>query len=149
MFKTDINVKTGSVTGIEWMRAAIKAAEKILKPKKSYRLSVALVPPKEMRLLNKEYAKKNKVTDVLSFAVHRESKGTFIVPKTDESYLGEIVICPSMARDSAKKQGHSQKKELQTLLVHGLLHLLGYKHQRVKDEKKMFTLQEKIIKSIK
>lgn len=90
-----------------------------------------------MRQLNRTWRGKDKVTDVLSF-------------KLDEGPLkGEILLSYEQAARQAKQMNHSTQDELCFLIVHGVLHLWGYDHEDPKDAKKMFPLQEKILKSLK
>jgi len=113
-----------------------KVAEKVLKGeknKKKIELSIAIVNPQEIKKLNKEYRKKNKPTDVLSFG---EIGGD----------ISEIVICP----EEVEKNGKDFKKELTLVLIHGILHLLSYDHEKTKKEaEKMFQKQEEYFSKIK
>jgi len=107
-----------------------KVAERILEGenKRNTDLSIALVGPGRIRKLNKKYRGKNRVTDVLSFP---------------DNGLGEIVICLREVKKNAKKFGSSFKKELSTCLIHGILHLLGYDHEKsVEEVKKMRDREE-------
>ena len=92
------------------------------KEKKKLSLSVALVRPTRIKELNKKYRKKNKATDVLSF-LYGDS--------------GEIVICLKKVKENAKKFGFSFKEEIARVLIHSVLHLLGYEHQSKKKAKTM------------
>ena len=95
-----------------------------------------------IRRLNRQWRGQDKVTDVLSFA-WGESGGT----KSD--LLAEIFICyPQIARQ-AKQYGVSAKEEFARMLIHGILHSVGYDHVTKPQAKKMFNLQEKILASIK
>lgn len=108
----------------------VKSVLKKLKVKKA-NVSIALVDRKTIRQLNKWYRGKDKVTDVLSFGTGKPRKFTsFFITK---NYIGEIVICYSQTKKQAREFGHTIKKELKILLTHGLLHLLGYNHQRMKN----------------
>lgn len=101
------------------------------------RVSVTLVSTSKITKLNAQYRKKKKPTDVLSFP----APTVFW-----EHTLGEIVIGAPVCLKQAKEQNHSWKKELDVLLVHGLLHLLGYDHEKSKkDEVKMRSLEAKIL----
>ena len=93
-----------------------KIGEEVLKKEKkdSKDLSIALIRQKEIRELNKNYRKRDKSTDVLSFKYNT---------------LGEVIICPEMVRANAKKFNSTFKKELARVLIHGILHLLGYSHE--------------------
>ena len=113
-----------------------KVATKVLKEeknKKKIELSIAIVNPQEIKKLNKKYRKKNKPTDVLSFG---EIGGD----------ISEIVICP----EEVEKNGKDFKKELTLVLIHGILHLLSYDHEKTKKEaEKMFQKQEEYLSKIK
>ena len=91
-------------------------------------LSVALVAPLRIKELNKRYRKKNRPTDVLSFQ--------------DKENWGEIVICPVEVEKNAQKFNSNFKNELSRVLIHGVLHLLGYDHEKDKDEEKMRQKEE-------
>lgn len=111
-------------------------------------LSINLVSKTRIQSMNKKYRNKNKPTDVLSFPLHN-----YLLPnKTKETILeiGDIFICPSVAVEKAQKNNSSVIDELKFLTVHGLLHLLGYDHEKSSAEKKtMFQLQDKILKKLK
>ena len=97
-------------------------------------ISIALVEPKEIRRLNKDYRKKDSVTDVLSFA----NKNDIIEIKGREnSFIGEIVLCPKKIRENSKEFNVDFIKELYWALTHGVLHLLGYTHGNFENTKKM------------
>jgi probable rRNA maturation factor len=85
-------------------------------------VSVALVSDRRVRALNREYRRKNAVTDVLSFPSHQS-------PATSHRLLGDIVIARGVASRQARAAGHSELTELKVLALHGLLHLLGYDHE--------------------
>jgi probable rRNA maturation factor len=81
-------------------------------------VTVAVVSDARVRALNQRYRRKLRATDVLSF------------PSEDPGYLGDIVIAAGVARRQARQAGHSIQTELRILALHGLLHLLGYDHER-------------------
>lgn len=103
--------------------------------------SLVFVDEREIQKLNKEYRGIDKVTDVLSFAFE-DCKDILY---NDIRLLGDIYICISRMKAQAQEYGHSEKRELSFLAVHGLLHLLGYDHQDKEEEKIMFALQELIL----
>ena len=80
-------------------------------------ITVAVVPDGRVRELNRRFRRKNSATDVLSFPA-------------GSGDLGDIVIATGVARRQAKEAGHSLQTELRVLALHGLLHLLGYDHER-------------------
>ena len=85
-------------------------------------VGVALVSNARVRALNRRYRRRDYATDVLSFPN--------LQSLTPDRYLGDIVIATGVARRQARKAGHSELTELRVLALHGLLHLLGYDHER-------------------
>jgi probable rRNA maturation factor len=127
-------------------------------------ISLAIVGDGRMRKLNKMYRGKNRVTDVLAFAnrsiipylakafprLKRGEDFKFIEPPDGVKRLGEIIICYPRAKKQAKRLGHSLEKELTILLIHGILHLLGYEHEKGGPEaEEMKEMEEKILKQVK
>ena len=106
--------------------------------------SIIFVTPEEIQKLNSEYRKIDRVTDVISFALEDDEDKIL-----DLRILGDIYICIDKMLEQAKEYCHSNKRELSFLTVHGLLHLLGYDHQTVEEEKEMFGLQDKILEEEK
>jgi len=90
-------------------------------------VSLAIVSDRRVRSLNRTYRRKDYATDVLSFSTHPNS----LVPNPDNGrFLGDIVIARGVARRQAREARHSELTELRVLALHGLLHLLGYDHER-------------------
>lgn len=119
--------------------AALKAARL-----HTAKVSVAFVSREVMRRWNKLYRKSNMATDVLSFGFSR--------PSGEEKRwqrFGELLIAESVAKKNAQRKKLPPKDELKLLLIHGVLHLSGYNHEKKSEEKKMFALQERILKSLK
>ena len=81
-------------------------------------VTVAIIADARVRRLNRVYRKQDQPTDVLSF------------PSEDDGCLGDIAIAAGVARRQAMTAGHSLQTELRVLALHGLLHLLGYDHDR-------------------
>ncbi len=111
---------------------------------KKAELSVVLTGDGEVRKLNRLYRKKDKTTDVLSFPLLEGKKlkaGKGSIP------LGDVVLSLPQTKRQAARQGRDFRAELALLLTHGILHLLGYDHATKAQEKKMFGLQTKILKS--
>lgn len=101
-------------------------------------LSIDLVGDGRMRRLNREYRKKDRTTDVLAFAM-RESASPVL------ALLGDVVISVPTARRQAKEGGRSLSEELAWLLVHGVLHLCGYDHERSDVEARRMKHREQAV----
>ena len=110
---------------------------------KDAELSVTFVDKEEIQQINKIYRDKDKVTDVISFALEEDEPEItgLDIPRV----LGDIIICTDVAQEQATTYGHSFERELGFLALHGFLHLLGYDHMNEEDEKKMFGRQETIL----
>lgn len=104
-------------------------------------MNVIIVSLDEIHKINKEYRGIDRPTDVISFAL--EDDHTFI--NLEYRVLGDIYICLDKAKEQALEYGHSLKREISFLTVHGILHLLGYDHMKEDEEKIMFNLQEEIL----
>ena len=104
--------------------------------------NVIIINNEEIHKMNKEYRGIDRPTDVISFALEDYKD---IKYENDYRVLGDIYISIDKVKEQAKEYGHSEKRELAFLAVHGLLHLLGYDHMEKEDEKVMFGLQEEIL----
>jgi rRNA maturation RNase YbeY len=100
-------------------------------------LTVVFVNPRRMRALNRKYLGRDYATDVLSFRYQGEVVEGLPM-------LGEMVIAPEVAWSQARRWRVSPEREMRKLLVHGLLHLLGYDHET--DAGAMFRLQKRLLR---
>lgn len=107
-------------------------------------VNIIIVDNEKIRTINLEYRNIDRETDVISFAL--EDDDTFI--KLPIRILGDIYISIDKARTQAIEYGHSLKRELAFLTVHGILHLLGYDHMIKSDEEVMFQKQEQILNDL-
>lgn len=94
--------------------------------------------------LNRTYRNIDSETDVLSFPL-QEGDSLICVP---DNYLGDIAISLPRAKSQAEEYGHSLKRELSFLTVHGMLHIMGYDHINEEERKKMFDKQEQILEKM-
>ena len=102
--------------------------------------SIVFIDDKFMHELNMKYRGIDRTTDVLSFAFEDNNNICYNIRQ-----LGEIFVSIPKMKEQAKEYGHSEKRELAFLVVHGLLHLLGYHTLGEKEEKEMFTKQELVL----
>ena len=115
----------------------------------SFEVGIRFFSKQEIKQLNKNYRNVDKETDVLSFPIYDfnfEKLSSF--DYNNVIMLGDIAICKEIASMQAKKFGHSLKRELCFLALHGFLHLLGFDHIKEEDEKVMKSFSEKILKQV-
>ncbi|MFH1945368.1 MAG: rRNA maturation RNase YbeY [Acidobacteriota bacterium] len=93
----------------------------------SAEITLAFVPNREIKKLNRRFLQKDNPTDVLSFPVgEKAADGLY--------YLGDIIISPQIAFCNCRRKPHGLERELEILTIHGFLHLLGYEHDRDLEE---------------
>jgi probable rRNA maturation factor len=107
-------------------------------------LTVRLVDPDTIAVLNEQWMGKKGPTDVLSFPMDELTPGKD-GEESPEGYLGDIALCPQVAEQQAPAAGHSTQDEIDLLTVHGILHLLGYDHAEPQEHKEMFGLQGRLL----
>lgn len=110
-------------------------------------LSVMLVDLPSMEALHVQYMGEDGPTDVLAFAQDEVAMMSGPDPGDDEpvALLGDVVLCPDVARRQAAKAGHSAEQELHLLCTHGILHLLGYDHGEPDEERVMWAVQDRLL----
>lgn len=99
-------------------------------------LSIVFVDKKTSQNLNHQYRGKKKPTDILSFS------------DLFEDQLGELVLCPAIIVEQAAANRWTQKKEYAYMLLHGVLHLLGYDHETDAEAQQMFALQDELFAAL-
>ena len=107
-------------------------------------LAIVLVDEGAMEQLHVQWMDEPGPTDVLSFPMDELRPGTE-EQETPPGLLGDIVLCPQVAREQAETAGHSTLDELLLLTTHGVLHLLGFDHAEPDEEKEMFGIQRDIL----
>ena len=105
-------------------------------------LSVVLSDDAHVRDLHRDYLGIDAPTDVLSFPAAETD------PQSGRAYLGDIVISVPRAAEQARAAGHSLADEVQLLVIHGVLHLLGYDHARPSEKSRMWAVQAAILESV-
>ena len=126
----------------EYMDKLYGLLEYALKKEKldNVEFNVIFVDNNKIHEINKEYRGIDRVTDVISFALEDN-----LDIELDHRLLGDIYICVERAEEQAKEYEHSFLREISFLMIHGLLHLLGYDHMKEDEEKIMFGKQEEIL----
>ncbi len=147
MFTIDFNDHTNLVKD-EWYQqidSLLTFAKKKENINNDAELSVTFVDKDEIQNINKIYKDKDKVTDVISFALEEDEPDIEFNELDIPRVLGDIIICTDVAKEQAENYGHSFERELGFLALHGFLHLLGYDHMNEEDEKEMFGRQDDIL----
>ncbi len=109
-------------------------------------LSLLLVGDRFMRRLNRLYRRKDRTTDVLAFPVRKHSarpapRASRLAPEL----LGDVVISLPQAERQAAQAGHTLEREMAVLVIHGVLHLLGYDHERSAREARRMSRREQVV----
>ena len=104
-----------------------------------YEVSLVFTDSETIKQLNRDYRGVDEPTDVLAFYMlpQKEVDDSFALPPDGVTRLGEVIISYPQAVEQAREQGHSTEKELALLIIHGILHLLGYDHEEPEGESKM------------
>ena len=121
---------------------AVQAALTHQKESLDVNLSVVLTDNRRLQKLNRDYLGIDAPTDVLSFPASESD------PETGARYIGDILISVPYAAKGAKQAGNSLEAELQLLVVHGVLHLLGHDHAKPKEKAKMWKAQREILETL-
>ncbi len=137
------NTQTEKAPFRGYKTAICEAVGKVLESEsftKKAEISVSLVSSEEIRRLNKEFRKVDRVTDVLSFPMDEDENEEF----GGTVFLGDIIVCPKRIAEQAPLYQTDYKREFCLMVIHSALHLLGYDHMNDAEKKEMFALQEKI-----
>lgn len=137
---TDIEMETAAQEGTaETIAAAIEGALK--NRGRAGSVAVRVVDDETIHEINREYRGVDRPTDVISFPAE---EGEEILAPPD-GFIGDIVISYPRAEEQSAEYGHSVRRELSFLAVHGTLHLLGYDHMKEEEAGEMFALQDEIL----
>ena len=133
------------------VKYAVRAVAKDKKLPESLEVNVLLTTSSVIRSVNRETRGIDAETDVLSFPYFEfPDPGVFsgeILPE-GENILGDIIVCGKRLKEQAQKFGHSQKRELSFLIVHSMLHLIGYDHVNAEDAELMEEEQRRLMDEV-
>ena len=134
---------------IEEIKRAVDTIGKLYDIKDS-EVSITLTNDETIHELNRDYRGIDRPTDVLSFAFHESDEPEIITDDIDEAIdtLGDIIISVERAKTQSEDYGHSLRREIVFLTVHGMLHLLGYDHMEESDRLEMEKEQEYIMSQL-
>lgn len=137
---------------IEWLQYIIEQTLLIEDAPPNSEISLALTGQERIHELNRDYRGKDKPTDVLSFSMAEqkveEEPLDFITPPDGMVHLGEVIISYPQAVIQSGEHGHSLKKETAILVIHGVLHILGYDHEKPEMAPEMQTREREILAKI-
>jgi probable rRNA maturation factor len=139
MINVVIANKYKNLVGLEELQAAAQTVLDTLRPEIEYELTIAIEGDAHVQRLNKKYRHIDNTTDVLSF------ESNDLNPESGLLNLGDIIISYPMAFSQSSTAGHPVLSELQLLIVHGMLHLLGYDHTEPGEKEKMWVVQDNIL----
>ena len=147
-----VNVIVNDKTWFNYIKSPklyIKKISKIQKinffKKNNYSLNILLSGNNDIKKLNKQFRKKNKSTDILSFPFQDQDRLKRLIKKTNDIFLGDIIINIKKLDSSSVKKF---KNHLNLLWIHGLLHLFGYDHRKYTNFKKMYKIEKKFLRKI-
>ena len=148
--RVDVRIERpfGGAMSAAWLRSVARRVLAAEGPDEAVEASVVVTDDATVRDLNRRYRDQDEPTDVLSFGLGDSADGSFVLPPDERSHLGEVVISYPTAVRQAEEEGHSVEAELAHLLVHGILHLLGYDHQNAEDERTMRDREAEILADV-
>ena len=136
----------GLVDGV-WVKKIVQQvleAEGVAHP---YEVSMVFTDSQTVQQLNRDYRGMDEPTDVLAFYMLPQGEGDnfFALPPDEVTRLGEVIISYPQAIEQAREQGHSTERELALLIIHGILHLLGYDHEEPEEEDEMRKREKELL----
>jgi len=135
-----------------WLRQLVKESLRAHSLEAQVELSLLVTDDATVRELNRTYRGKDKATDVLSFALEADRRGGaaagFVMPPGEMVHLGEVIVSYPKAVEQAAERLHPVEDELALLVVHGVLHLLGYDHDKPGREREMRSMERKVLSAV-
>ena len=135
-----------------WLRRLVKESLGTHGVTTEVELSLLITDDATVRELNKKYRGKDKTTDVLSFALEadqpRDAATGFVMPPGEKVHLGEVILSYPKAAEQAAERNQAVEDEMALLVVHGVLHLLGYDHDRPAREREMRSLEQRVLSAV-
>lgn len=145
--EVSVEEKFRGLVNEDWVRRIaqqVLEAEGVVSP---YEVSLVFTDSETVQRLNRDYRGVDESTDVLAFYMlpQHGADADFVSPPDDITHLGEVIISYPKAEEQAKEQGHSTEQELTLLIIHGILHLLGYDHEKPEEEAKMKAREKELL----
>jgi len=130
-----------------WVRRIAQTVLKAEGVAPPYEVSLVFTDSETVKQLNRDYRGVDDPTDVLAFYMlpQKGADSAFALPPDGVTRLGEVIVSYPQAVEQAKEQGHSPERELALLIIHGILHLLGYDHEEPEEESKMRERERELL----
>jgi len=130
-----------------WVKKIVQQVLKAEKVEPPYEVSLVFIDSETVKQLNRDYREVDEPTDVLAFHMlpQKGVDDSFALPPDGVIRLGEVIISYPQAVKQAKEQGHSPERELALLIIHGILHLLGYDHEEPEGESEMKKKERELL----
>ena len=141
---------------LEWLQSVPEQVLVAQSAGANVELGLVITSQERVRQLNQSYRGKDEPTDVLAFSMlpeplateESEASSPFVQPPDGVLHLGEVVISYPQAAIQAREHRHSVKREIAILIIHGVLHLLGYEHDKPELEHQMQTREKEILSHV-
>jgi probable rRNA maturation factor len=132
-----------------WIKKIVRQVLKAEGVAPPYEVSLVFTDSETVQRLNRDYRGIDEPTDVLAFYMlpQKGVDSSFALPPDGVTRLGEVIISYPQAVAQAKEQGHSLERELALLVIHGVLHLLGYDHEESGEGKKMREREQELLEN--
>jgi probable rRNA maturation factor len=135
--------------GADWLQGVMEKTLLAENVPGTAEISLVITGEEQIQALNRDYRGKDQPTDVLSFAMQETKEGeeseAFVDPPDGLLHLGEVIISYPRAVLQAAEGGRSLKNELAALIIHGVLHILGYDHEKLEMEPAMIAREKAIL----
>ena len=130
-----------------WVKKIVRQVLKAEGVSSPYEVSLVFTDSETVKTLNRDYRGIDEPTDVLAFYMlpQKGAASSFALPPDGVTRLGEVIISFPQAQLQAREQGHSLQRELALLVIHGVLHLLGYDHEEAGEGKKMKAREKELL----
>ncbi len=134
---------------VSWLKKVVKQVLVAQGVNIKAELSLVITGQEKIRQLNLAYLGEDQPTDVLSFPMLAEPSGfPFVIPPGGKKHLGDVIISYPQAVIQAEEHRHSLEREMAILIIHGVLHLLGYDHEKAEQEQEMCGREAEIMSNL-
>lgn len=142
--------------GVSWLQSVVEQVLIAQDAGSGLELGLVITNQERVQQLNRSYLGKDEPTDVLAFSMlpeplatgESEASSPFVQPPDGVLHLGEVIVSYPQAVIQAEEHQHSVKREIAILIIHGVLHLLGYEHDKPELERQMKTREKEILNCI-